>query len=84
MIDQLKKTSNSTGPDGGQFDYVDVFTQSHAYRCYFSKFLDNGDNELGHDCHQTVWKKFIYLLWNFIFDEIKANKNHWILYDFLV
>ena len=46
--------SNSTGPDGGQFDYVDVFTQVHGYRCYFSKFLDNGDNELGHDCHQTV------------------------------
>ena len=46
--------SNSTGPDGGQFDYVDVFTQVHGYRCYFSKFLDNGGNELGHDCHQTV------------------------------
>ena len=56
MVDQLKKLqiSNSTGPDGGQFDYVDVFTQVHGYRCYFSKFLDNGDNELGHDCHQTV------------------------------
>ena len=52
-----KKTSNSTGPDGGQFDYVDVFTQVHGYRCYFSKFLDNGDNELGHDCHQTAWIK---------------------------
>ena len=49
-----KKTSNSIGPDGGQFDYVDVFTQIHGYRCYFSKFLDNGDNEVGHDCHQTV------------------------------
>ena len=38
------------GPDGGQFDYVDVFTRDKGYRCLFSKFMDNGDTELGHDC----------------------------------
>ena len=38
------------GPDGGQFDYVDVFTRDKGYRCLFSKFMDNGDIELGHDC----------------------------------
>ena len=41
------------GTDAGKFDYVDVFTQNHSYKCAFSKLLDYNDHEVGHDCHQT-------------------------------
>ena len=46
---------SSKGPDGGKFDYVilenDMGTR---IKCLFSKFLDDGDYELGIDCMEIA------------------------------
>ncbi len=38
------------GYDGGQFDYVAVYTQTDIAKCSFHKFLDGNDQELGSEC----------------------------------
>ena len=41
------------GPDGGQFDYVTVVTQTETVKCFFHKYLDDNDYELGSGCTVT-------------------------------
>ena len=38
------------GSDGYQADYIKIYTDTGAYTCYFSKFLDDDDSEMGHGC----------------------------------
>ena len=40
----------SLGFDGGQFDYVVVYTQEEVAKCFFHKFLDGNDQEVGSEC----------------------------------
>ncbi len=51
----LKEFFFASGPDGGQFDYVAVYTQSETVKCFFHKYLDDNDFELGSGC--TVVKR---------------------------
>lgn len=39
-----------SGMDGAQFDYVVVYTQEQVVKCFFHKFLDGNDDELGSGC----------------------------------
>jgi hypothetical protein len=36
--------------DGGQFNYAVVYTQDDVAKCYFHKFLDGNDSEVGSGC----------------------------------
>ena len=38
------------GSDGYQADYIKLYTDTGAYTCYFTKFLDGDDSEMGHSC----------------------------------
>lgn len=39
--------------DGGKFDWLKVITDKGlTIKCTFSKFLDDGDYEVGKDCAQ--------------------------------
>ena len=53
------------GPDGGKFDYVIVSSttdqNTQQIQCFFTKFLDNGDYEMGIDCVEIALEDFTKL-----------------------
>merc|ERR1712156_294191 len=49
--DNIKMVLEHSGTDGGQFDWVKVYTPEGVYTCHFGDFIDNGQHQLGHDCN---------------------------------